>query len=455
MKSTSKKIYDLIVIGTGSAGATVAYECRSAGWSVAIMDSRPFGGTCALRGCDPKKVLVGASEVIDWSRRMQGKGVSPKDIKINWQELMKFKKSFTDPVPKNREQGFVDAGIDVFFGQARFVDETTVQVDNKTLTGKYIVIATGAEPMKLGIPGEEHLIDSEQFLELSKLPSSIIFVGGGYISLEFSHIASRAGARVQILHRSKRILKEFDPDLVDQLTKATQDAGIDVQLNTAVASIEKSKSQFIVHTTAKAKKQTFKADLVVHGAGRVPEIGNLDLEKANIASERKGITVNKFFQSTSNPKVYAAGDAASTKGFPLTPVAGLEGEVVASNLLKGNKQTAHYAGMASVVFAIPPLASVGLQEAEAKEQGLKFRINHEDTSTWYTSRRVNEKYTGFKVLIEKRSNLILGAHLLGPHAEEVINLFAMAIRHKIPADELESIPYAYPTASSDIAYMVE
>src|SRR6266404_2756579 len=195
------KNVDLIVIGTGAAGSSAAFECRSAGWNVGIIDSRPFGGTCALRGCDPKKVLVGAAEVIERTRQMAGKGVASEDVCIDWPALMRFKCTFTEPVPADREQQFLEAGIAVFHGRARFTDKTTIKVGNDTLTGRFVLVAAGARPATLNIPGEKYLTTSEEFLELDRLPSRIIFVGGGYISFEFAHVSARAGARVQILHR--------------------------------------------------------------------------------------------------------------------------------------------------------------------------------------------------------------------------------------------------------------
>ncbi len=448
------KNYDLIIIGTGSAASAVAYKCRKAGWNVAVIDSRPFGGTCALRGCDPKKVLVGAAELVDWHRRMAENGISAGEVKIDWPTLMRFKNTFTDPVPESREKGFAKAGIDMYHGRAHFVDERAVQVDEDNLTGRFILIATGAMPVKLNIPGEQYITTSEQFLELDQLPKRIVFIGGGYISFEFAHIAARVGARVCILHRGSRPLAAFEPDLVERLVQATRELGVDLRLNNEVTAIEKHNDHLLVSTSA-ADERPFEAELVVHGAGRVPEIEDLQLAKAGIESDlRKGIIVNEYLQSVSNPAVYAAGDVAVTDGPPLTPVASLEGYVVAANMLKGNGKTADYSGIPSVVFTIPPLASVGLQERTANELGLKFRVRQKDTSDWYTSRRVAEKYSGFKTLVEEGSNRILGAHVLGPHAEEVINIFALAIRNGIPAGDVRKMIYAYPTSSSDISYMV-
>jgi glutathione reductase (NADPH) len=447
------KNFDLIVIGTGAAGASAATECRSAGWNVAIVDSRPFGGTCALRGCDPKKVLVGAAEVVARARQMAGKGITSEDIQIDWPALMRFKRTFTEPVPADREQQFLHAGIAVFHGRARFTDRTTIQVGDDTLSGRYALIAAGARPATLGVSGEEHVTTSDEFLELDQLPSRILFVGGGYISFEFAHVSARAGAHVQILHRGARPLERFDPDMVGRLVKATEELGVTVRLNTAVQSIEKASGQFSVHGSINGSSQNFEADMVVHGAGRVPDIDDMDLEAGGVEQTKRGIAVNNYMQSVSNPAVYAAGDAAG-EGPPLTPVAALEGEVVAANLLKGNHRMPDLTAVASIVYTLPSVGSVGLLEGTAKERGLKFRVNHQDTSEWYSSRRVGGKSSAFKVLIEEGTDRILGAHVIGPHVEEQINLFTMAIRSGIRGSEIENTLFAYPTGASDLGYMV-
>ncbi|MGH9326089.1 MAG: FAD-dependent oxidoreductase [Terriglobia bacterium] len=168
----------------------MASNCRNAGWQVAVVDSRPFGATCALRGCDPKKVLVGAAEAIDWARRMKGKGIAEETIRIEWPELMRFKRTFTEPVPKQREEGFAKAGIAAFHSRARFLPSRALQLNNEALEARCIVVAAGAKPASLKIPGENFLTTSEQFLELDALPRRIVFVGGGYISIEFAHISA-------------------------------------------------------------------------------------------------------------------------------------------------------------------------------------------------------------------------------------------------------------------------
>ena len=444
----------MIAIGTGSAASTVASRCREAGWQVAIVDSRPFGGTCALRGCDPKKVLVGAAEAVDWIRRMKVKGIRAEQLQIDWPELMRFKRSFTEPVPERREHGFAIAGIKTFHGRACFAGPTTVKVGEETLEGRYVVIATGEVPADLEIPGAKHLTTSDQFLELNELPRRILFVGGGYIAFEFAHVAVRAGSQVTVLHRGPCPLALFDPDLVNKLVERTRELGIDVHCGTEAIGIEKSSAQLIVQALASGETRAFQTEMVVHAAGRVPEINDLNLDAAGIEWEKRGVRVNEFLQSVSNPAVYAAGDAAASGGLPLAPVASYEGQIVATNLLKGNHQRPNYLGIPSVVFTIPPLAAVGLSERGAREQNLKIRVKMEMTPTWYSSRRVAEAYSGYKVLVEESTDRILGAHILGSEAGEVINLFALAIRSGMRATDLKHMLFAYPTSGSNMARMV-
>jgi glutathione reductase (NADPH) len=447
------KQFDVVAIGTGVGASAVAMVCRAAGWQAAIVDSRPFGGTCALRGCDPKKVLVGAAEVIDWARRMKDNGIRSEQLSIDWRELMRFKRTFTQPVPKRREEGLAKAGIAAFHGRARFVGPNAVQIGDEVLQARFVAIAAGQKPADLKIPGQELLTTSERFLELDELPRRILFIGGGYIAFEFAHVAARVGSEVTICHRGARPLGLFDPDLVEQMVERTRELGITVELGTQVEGVEKGRG-LIVRASAAGQKRAFEADMVVHAAGRTPEIDDLNLDVARVEWDERGVKVNEFLQSVSNPAVYAAGDAAASGGPPLTPVANYEGGIVASNMLKGNHQKPNYTGIPTVVFSIPPVASVGLSEAEARERGLRFRVKKEMTSTWYSSRRVAEKYSGYKLLVEEETDRILGAHLLGGEAGETINLFALAIRSGISATDFKHTIFSYPTHSSDLPYML-
>jgi glutathione reductase (NADPH) len=448
------RIFDLVVIGSGTAGSAIATRCRAAGWTVAVVDQHPFGGTCALRGCDPKKVLVGAAAAVDAARALDGKGVSPNAVAINWPDLMRFKRTFTDPVPEQRRDALNKAGIETFQDVARFIGPTQISVGDVALEAtRVIAIAAGAKPAHLELEGREHLLTSDDFLELPSLPSSIAFVGGGYIAFEFAHIAARAGVRVTIIHRGERPLEPFDADLVKRLVERTRAAGIDLRLRAEVRAITAIGRRYRVQFDG-AGGGEIEADAVVHAAGRVPDLDDLQLDVGRVERSRGGVLVNGFLQSVSNPRVYAAGDCAATGGPRLTPVAGYEGRVVAANLLEGANTAVDYSAIPSVVFTIPPLARVGLGEDEARRDNLRFTTRYKDTSTWYSSRHLGETASAFKVLIEEESGRLLGAHLLGPHADETINVFSLAIRSGVAADRLKQMIWAYPTHASDIAYMV-
>jgi glutathione reductase (NADPH) len=445
---------DLVVLGTGSGAQSVAYPCREAGWAVTVIDNRPFGGTCQLRGCDPKKVLVGVSEAADWARRMHGKGIADPP-RVVWAEMMAFKRSFVDGVPESNEAAFERAGIGIAHGRARFSGPATLEVGGEVHEARHVVIATGARHAPLGIAGEEHLVTSTGFLDLPALPRRVLFVGGGYIAFEFAHVAASSGTEVRVVHRGARPLEAFDPDLVDQLLETTRELGVDVVLQTTVTGVERRGDEFVVATRSGDRTGEFVADLVVHAAGRVPEIDDLDLDAAGIARvPGGGVEVNQYLQSVTNPAVYAAGDAAASGGFPLTPVAGMQGGIVAANLLDGNSRVPNYDGIPSVVFTTPALARVGLDEATADARGIGYVVRHDDTTGWYSSRRVALAHSGFKTLVEKGTGRILGAHLFGHHAEEVINIFGLAVRKGLTAADLQDMVYGYPTSSSDIGYML-
>jgi len=445
------KKFDVIVIGTGS-GNSIAQRCSKAGKKTAIIDSLPYGGTCALRGCDPKKVLVGLAHVLSLNKQLQGKGLSTPAI-ASWNDLMEFKKTFTEPVAARREKTLKSADVTTYHGRAHFISENTIQINEDILEAKKFVIANGAKPRKLSIPGEELLIDSTAFLELPELPDEILFVGGGYIAFEFAHIVSSFGVRATIVHRGERPLENFDSSLVKLLMKATEVAGIKIILKTNVTEIRKENGQVLIQAEHDGKEKIFSTLLAVHSAGRTADIDDLSLEKVNVSVGKKGVEVNEYMQSVSNPDIYACGDA-NNKGLPLTPVGGKEAIVLTSNLLKGNHLKIDYGHIPSNVFSIPPLASVGLTEDAAKIQKLNYKVNSEETTSWFASKRLNEPVSAFKVLIDNETDLILGAHLLGNNAEETINIFSVAMNAGLKASQLKKTIFSYPTSASDIVYML-
>lgn len=447
------KKYDVFIIGSGMAGMTIANKCATKGLSVGITDELSYGGTCALRGCDPKKVIIGATEARDFAKRLKGKGIDTIPD-INWKDIMAFKQTFVDEMPKKIEKGYKKNGIDTFHSSATFINKNTLSVGNETIQADKIVIASGSKPKVLDFEGGQLAQTSTDFLNLKDLPESLLFIGGGYIAFEFAHIAARSGAEVTIVHRGKSPLENFDRDIVKHLVDATRNLGIKIVLETEVSKIESKDGYYITTGISNGNETTYKSATVFNSAGRPPAIFDLELEKAGISFSKKGIEVNEYLQSPSNANIYAAGDAADSRGLPLTPIAVLEGHVVASNIIKGNQKKVNYPPIPSVVFTLPTMATVGLLEDEAKEKGYDIIVNFEKADNWFNARRLNGDKYAFKTIIDKNKNTILGAHLIGPHCEETINLFAMAIKTKMTIRDLRTMIFSYPTMSSDLTYML-
>ena len=443
--------FDTIVVGSGTSAYNAVDGLNKAGQRVAIVDERPYGGTCTLRGCQPKKYLVSNAEAVAMARHLAGKGIAGKP-ETDWQSLQALKNAFLEGQSEGEVKRWQEAGVTTFRGRAVMSGENEVTVDQKRLTAQHIVLATGATPRRTEIPGSEHVHDSEYFLNLPDLPNRILFIGGGYISFEFAHVAIHAGAEeVTILHRSSRPLKAFDQDMVKTVLKAGEAEGIKVVLNESPEAVESTEKGLVIRGS---KGAIYEADLIIEGTGRIPNLSVLEGGQGNVNSSSEGITVNEFMQSVSNPHVYAVGDCAAT-GYMLAPVADEEGKTAAVNILKGNIRTIDYSVVPGALFTIPGIGSVGFTEEQAKDQRLDFRVNQGTTAQWPSSKRIGEEYGSYKILIDNQSNEILGAHIVRHNSCEAINVFALAMKYRIKASELAEFMWAYPTITSDLKYMVK
>jgi len=447
------KEYDVFVIGSGTAGKTVAYDCVSEGMTVAIADNREFGGTCANRGCDPKKVLVGITEAFQLAKNLEGKGIVEAP-KIDWTSLQKYKATFTAAVPAATERDLKEAGIDMYHQSPKFLDENTLSVEGKTVKAKKIVIATGLKPFELKISGREHLRVSDDFLEMEELPESIVLVGAGYIGMEFAHIAVRCGAKVTVIEAGNRPLDGFEEDIVSHLTGASKKLGIEFIFNARVSEIEKLQKNYRVSFQTNDKTESIIARMVFNTAGRVPSIDDLDLANGNVTFEKSGISVNEYLQNPTNPSVYACGDVSASGSLPLTPTSSQEARIVSLNIRNGNKTKMNFPPVPSVVFTIPKMATIGLTEEEAKKQGYDYVVEYKSVPKWFNAKRINEDVYAYKTIVDKKRNIILGAHIISSEAGEMINLFVLAMCGKLTTEQLKAMIFAYPTWGNDIKGMV-
>ena len=449
--------YDVVIVGSGTSGQTAAFDLNEKGLRVAVVEKseRP-GGTCALAGCQPKKWFYEAAETIAKARHLEGKGIiaAPEG---NWTQVLEQKRQFTSSIPEGTIQNFQKAGIDLVVGTAVFLDDKTLSVNEKKIQAKFFVLATGAKPMELPIEGMEHVITSDEFLELSELPPSIFFIGGGFISFEFAHFAARLGSANQrsvILEVTDRPLRTFDAEMVELLAAASRAEGIDVRSSVDIEAIEKHAKGFSVRT---ANSGNFETDLVVHGAGRVPDLATLGLNAAGVEYSKRGISVDQTLR-TANRRIFAVGDCAAT--IQLARVADEEAHVAADNILAeldlGRKAIMDYRAVPAVLFTYPQFAMVGKTEENIKQEVQAYRKSFAKNLSWPTYQRVGLKDAAYKILIDGK-NQILGAHILSDHAAGMINTIKQAMLHQTTVDELyqQTIVSPYPTRESDLSYMLK
>ncbi len=315
MRSPTDSHFDVIIIGSGTSAYYCATPLIEAGKKVAMIDERPFGGTCALRGCQPKKYLVANADAVAMARHLVGKGIVEAP-KTDWKALQALKNQFLEGRSEEDFEDWREAGATAILARARLVAEDAVEVGGQRLTADRIVLATGGSPTKMDVPGKEFIGISDDFLDLPELPERIVFVGGGYISFEFAFVAAYAGAKVTILQRSDHVLKGFEQEMVGIVLEAARELGIDVRMGEEIARVDKERGGLKITTK---KDSMIEADLAIEAIGRLPNLSVLEGDKGNVAHSRKGVEVNEFLQSVSNPRVFAIGDCAAS-GPALAPV---------------------------------------------------------------------------------------------------------------------------------------
>jgi len=444
---------DVVILGGGNAGMGVTVATREAGLEVVMLEPDLMGGTCPNRGCMPKKVLVAAAHALDEIERAKTHCITVGEPSLDWAALIDREKAMIAGIPGSLAGLMTRRGVEVIRGRGRFAEPNAVAVGSETLEAKHIVIATGSTPRKLPFPGAELMITSDDVLNERRLPASVVFVGGGVIALEFSHVYARAGAAVTILEVLPRLLGNMDADAVAQLHRETERIGVAIHTGVEVRRIERAGGLLRVAYEERGSEHTIEADRVVNGAGRVANVDGLDLAAGEVAAERGRIALDAHLCSTSNPAVYVCGDAV-TETAQLSPIATYEGRIVGRNIVDGPKHKPDYTGIPSCVYTVPALASVGLSQADAEANGNEVRVAVNDMHEWLSGRTYAENAAWAKVVIDKSADRILGAHLLGHAAEELIHIFALAIKHNITATEVRDFVYGFPTFSADIKSML-
>ncbi len=449
--------FDIIVIGTGTAGQTAAFDLAAKGYGVAIAEnSETPGGVCALRGCQAKKWFYETMETVARSHHLLGKGIT-EPPRFSWQQIQTQKSKFTSKIPEGTISSLKGSDITYISGQARFIDAETLRIGAADYKTRYVIIAAGAIPGTLPIDGAQHMITSDGFLDLESLPRRIAFIGGGFISFEFAHFAARLGGssgNVHILEANDRTLVPFDEDMVAQLVRASESEGIQIHTGVSITSVAKNESGYTIHF---ASGQPLAVDLVVNGAGRIPNIEPLHLDAAGVTASKKGIPVDPAMR-TSIPSIFAVGDCAQT--VMLARVADMEAHVAARAVTAVEKGTdlpaMDYTTVPAVLFTYPQLGMVGKTEAMLKQENIPYWKSHDTDLSWPTYRRIGMKHAAYKILVDE-NDCILGAHLLGDNTTGMLNTFKQAMIDKIPVTKLreDNIMAPYPSRESDILYMLD
>ncbi|AZO22350.1 NAD(P)/FAD-dependent oxidoreductase [Mesorhizobium sp. M1E.F.Ca.ET.045.02.1.1] len=445
--------YDVVILGGGNAGMGVTVATRAAGLSVAMIEARDLGGTCPNRGCTPKKVLVAAAHALDEIERAGRHEIKVDRPRLDWRALIEREKEIIRDIPSRLSGLMAKRGVDVVSGQASFIGSNAIRVDGRELEARNIVIATGSKPRPLSIPGAEHLTTSDDVLSDSVLPRAVVFIGGGVIAFELGHVYARAGVDVTILEALPQLLAGFDEDAVAQLRGESERLGISIHTMAWVKRIDETDGRLRVSFVKDGVECLVDADRVVNCAGRVANVEGLDLGAGVIVHREGRIEIDDHLRSRSNPDVYVCGDAVWNSP-QLSPIATYEGGIVGRNIVDGPKHRPDYSHIPASLYSIPAVASVGLTEAKARERGLHVKIHVNDMQGWLSARTYAEAVAWSKIIVEETTDRIVGAHLVGHAGEELIHIFALAMKHGIPARALSEMVYGFPTFSADIRNMM-
>ena len=437
--------FDLFTIGAGSGGVAASRRAASYGARVAICEAGRVGGTCVLRGCVPKKLLVYAAHFADDVEDAAGYGWRVAPPVHSWPDLIAAKNGETSRLQGVYRKMLSDAGAQLIAGRAKLLDAHTIEVDGRRHTAAHILLAIGGHPVTPKLPGIEHVISSNEALDLPALPRNIVIVGGGYIAVEFAGIFHGLGAEVQLVIRGEELLNGFDDDVRVHLAQAMRARGIVIHTRTEIAAIEREREGFNLRTKAGTE---LSADCVMYATGRKPNTAGMGLAEIGVAlhPETGAIRVDEWSR-TSVPNVYAIGDA--TDMLNLTPTAIAEGRALAETLFNANPICARLEIVPTAVFSNPTIGAVGLTEAEARQAHTAIDIYRSVFRPLKNTLSGRAEKTLMKLVVDRASDKVLGAHMVGPDAPEIIGGLAVALTCGATKAQFDRTIGIHPTASEE------
>jgi len=444
----SKYQYDLFVIGAGSGGVRAARMSAGLGAHVVIAEDRYLGGTCVNVGCVPKKLFVYASHFTEDFENAKSFGWDINNTDFNWSTLIKNKNTEIKRLNGIYKKILDDSGAETIHGRAKIVDEHTVEVEGQHITTERILVATGGWPSIPDIQGKEHIISSNEAFFLESLPEKIIIVGGGYIAVEFAGIFHGLGVDTTLLYRGSLFLRGFDQDVRQVLADEMQKKGINIKFNSNISEIEKTDNQLIA--TLEDSEQ-LEAGQIMYATGRKPMTDDIGLETVGIElDEKNAIKVNEQYQ-TNIPSIYAIGDV--TNRVNLTPVALAEGMVLAKRLFGNEDKDVDYADIPTCVFSQPNIGTVGLTEEQARDKYDDIELFKSSFKPMKLSLSDSDEKTFMKLIVDKSSDRVVGVHMLGPDAGEIIQGIGIALKAGATKKVFDSTIGIHPTAAEEFVTM--
>ena len=439
--------YDYFVIGAGSGGVASARRAASYGAKVAIAESVRVGGTCVLRGCVPKKLLVYGTHYAQELEDARGFGWTIDGARFDWTKLIEAKNRELDRLNGIYIKMLRDSKVEIIDGHAQIAGAGRIAINGRTISAKHILIATGGRPERPDIPGIEHTIVSDQALDLPSLPGRIVIVGGGYIAVEFAGIFRAAGVEVTMVLRGPHILRGFDQDIVAHLGAELAKRGITVRTNTRISAVERAGNAYRVLTD---NGDALDVDLVMYATGRVPNSSGLGLEAAGVHLNKRGAIAVDEWQRTTVPDVYAIGDC--TDRLNLTPVAIAEGRALAETLFNSNAQKVDHSDVPTAVFSQPPVGTVGLTEEAARKQGEVdiYRAVFRPMKHTLSGR---DERTMMKLVVDRASGRVRGCHMVGDDAPEIVQALAIAVKAGLTKADFDRTIALHPTAAEEFVLM--
>lgn len=446
--------YDIIVIGGGSAGYAAARTAQTHGARVAVIDSGPLGGLCILRGCMPTKAILRSSDVLSLMRRAREFGLLPVQPKANLADIIERKNRLIAEFARYRIEQLKDSRFILYEEHASFVSPQEIRVGNQTLTSRNFVIATGSVPAEYPIPGlkEAGYITSDDALELREIPPSMIVLGGGPVAVELAQFFQRIGTQVTLIQRSSHILSKGDEDLARPVETRFREEGMSVYTGTQLQKFTHNGNQKTAHFTHAGQEKTVSAEIVLQAMGRVPNIGGLNLDAAGVRTEKGRITVDSEMR-TSQPHIFAVGDVNGL--YEVVHIAIQQGEVSGYNATHADARRMDDRLKTSVVFTDPQVAEVGVGEKECKARNIPYLVASYPFNDHGKSLCMGETHGHVKLLCAPDTGEILGGHIVGPEAAELIHQIIAAMYFRGTVHDMLRMPYYHPTLSEILSYPAE